>query len=179
MEIPPDGWLICDGTAVSRTEFDRLFERIGETFGNGDGATTFNLPNLEGSFVRGWSAEGELDCVRDFGSYQPDQMQSHKHDDSGHKHSGETKKDGKHGHKIRLGIGDGNSEGISFKVDAKRCIVYDCLKKDGTIHCHKFITAEAKAYLGNPTDSDTGAGEPRHGDETRVKNVALRYCIKY
>ena len=81
METPPDGWLVCDGTEVSRIEFARLFERIGETFGNGDGSTTFNLPDLRGVSLRGWSVEGEHDPGRKFGSYQPDQMQSHKHDD--------------------------------------------------------------------------------------------------
>lgn len=44
----PPGWLICDGTAVSRTTFKTLFGVIGETFGVGDGSTTFNLPDRRG-----------------------------------------------------------------------------------------------------------------------------------
>lgn len=44
----PDGWLICDGSAVSRTDYARLFAAIGTTYGDGDGNTTFNLPNLDG-----------------------------------------------------------------------------------------------------------------------------------
>lgn len=46
----PDGWLLCDGTAVSRSTFDLLFGAIGTTWGSGDGSTTFNLPNLNGKF---------------------------------------------------------------------------------------------------------------------------------
>lgn len=42
------GWLICDGSAVSRTVFASLFGAIGTTYGAGDGSTTFNLPNLRG-----------------------------------------------------------------------------------------------------------------------------------
>lgn len=41
----PDGWLICDGSAISRTLYADLFAVIGETYGAGDGSTTFNLPS--------------------------------------------------------------------------------------------------------------------------------------
>lgn len=41
----PSGWLLCNGTAVSRTSFAALFAVIGTTFGVGDNSTTFNLPN--------------------------------------------------------------------------------------------------------------------------------------
>ena len=41
----PNGWLLCDGSAISRTTYADLFEVIGTTFGEGDGSTTFNLPN--------------------------------------------------------------------------------------------------------------------------------------
>jgi microcystin-dependent protein len=41
----PSGYLICDGTAVSRTTYAALFAVIGTTFGAGDTTTTFNLPN--------------------------------------------------------------------------------------------------------------------------------------
>ena len=44
----PRGWLICDGSAVSRTTYSELFEVIGTTYGSGNGSTTFNLPDLRG-----------------------------------------------------------------------------------------------------------------------------------
>lgn len=40
----PTGWLICDGSAVSRTTYANLFSVIGTTYGSGDGETTFNIP---------------------------------------------------------------------------------------------------------------------------------------
>lgn len=43
-----DGWLLCDGTAVSRTTYASLFAQIGTRYGAGDGSTTFNLPDLRG-----------------------------------------------------------------------------------------------------------------------------------
>ena len=43
----PNGFLLCDGAAVSRTTYSKLFDAIGTTYGSGDGSTTFNLPNLK------------------------------------------------------------------------------------------------------------------------------------
>jgi len=42
----PDGYLLADGQAVSRTEYLGLFQVLGETWGPGDGLTTFNIPDL-------------------------------------------------------------------------------------------------------------------------------------
>lgn len=42
----PDGFLLCDGRAISRNDFVDLFEVIGTTYGAGDGSTTFNLPDM-------------------------------------------------------------------------------------------------------------------------------------
>lgn len=49
----PAGFLLCDGSAVSRTTFAALFAVIGTQYGVGDGSTTFNLPNLQGKTVYG------------------------------------------------------------------------------------------------------------------------------
>lgn len=53
----PSGWLLCDGSAVSRTGATAaLFAVCGTTFGAGDGSTTFNLPNLKGRIPVGIDA---------------------------------------------------------------------------------------------------------------------------
>ena len=44
----PLGWLLCDGSAVSRTTYPALFGVLGTTYGAGDGTTTFNVPDLRG-----------------------------------------------------------------------------------------------------------------------------------
>ena len=50
----PAGWLLCNGTNVSRTTYPRLFAAIGTAWGNSTGGTTnFNLPDLRGMFLRG------------------------------------------------------------------------------------------------------------------------------
>lgn len=54
----PDGYLLCDGSAVSRTDYAELFKVIGTTWGTGNGSTTFNLPNAVGRFPMGSSSVG-------------------------------------------------------------------------------------------------------------------------
>jgi len=49
----PSGYLMCDGSAVSRTDYSALFAVIGTSFGSGDGSTTFNIPDLRGKFTEG------------------------------------------------------------------------------------------------------------------------------
>jgi len=58
---PPPRWLFCDGTAVSRTDYLELFAAIGTAHGNGDGTTTFNLPDYRGRFLRGVDGTAGLD----------------------------------------------------------------------------------------------------------------------
>lgn len=50
--VPP-GCLPCNGSAVSRTTYANLFNNIGTLYGNGNGSTTFNLPDLRGKFIEG------------------------------------------------------------------------------------------------------------------------------
>ena len=75
----PDGWLLCNGAAVSRTTYSALFAVIGTTFGAGDGSTTFGLPDLRGEFVRGFDGGRGVDAGRAFGSAQGQDIQSHSH----------------------------------------------------------------------------------------------------
>lgn len=57
-ETPPAGYLVENGSAVSRTTYARLFAAIGTKYGEGDGSTTFNLPNRIGRFAEGASVAG-------------------------------------------------------------------------------------------------------------------------
>jgi microcystin-dependent protein len=50
----PNGYLLCDGTAVSRTTYAELFVVLSTTYGVGDGSTTFNVPDLEGKTPQGY-----------------------------------------------------------------------------------------------------------------------------
>lgn len=56
----PSGWLLCDGSEVSRVEYSLLFDAIGTAYGDGDGSTTFNLPSMAGRTAIGSSASHVL-----------------------------------------------------------------------------------------------------------------------
>ena len=49
----PNGWLLANGAAASRSGKARLFSVYGTTFGAGDGSTTFNLPDLRDRYIIG------------------------------------------------------------------------------------------------------------------------------
>lgn len=92
----PTGWLACDGSAVSRTTYADLFSAVGEIFGDGDESTTFNLPDLQGYFLRGWDngAGNDPDAADRtdrgdgtdgdvIGSIQQDELKEHRHSPGG------------------------------------------------------------------------------------------------
>jgi microcystin-dependent protein len=89
----PTGYLLCDGSAVSRTTYSALFAVIGITHGQGNGTTTFNLPDYRGRFLRGVDGGAARDPDRasrtamatggntgdNVGSVQLDDYKSHTH----------------------------------------------------------------------------------------------------
>ncbi len=93
----PAGWLCCDGRTVSRTTYAALYSAIGDAWGNGDGSTTFNLPDLRGRFLRGvdHGAGNDPDAndrtvsnpggnqSDEVGSLQDDNVASHNHQAEG------------------------------------------------------------------------------------------------
>lgn len=71
----PTGWLICDGSAVSRTTYADLFAVIGTTYGAGDSSTTFNLPDFQGRVPAGKSSVGTFSTLADsFGDEYPNAL---------------------------------------------------------------------------------------------------------
>lgn len=75
----PSGWLLCNGGAVSRSTYAALFAAIGTLYGVGDGATTFNVPELRGEFLRGADQGRGIDAGRAVGTAQAGQMPAHTH----------------------------------------------------------------------------------------------------
>lgn len=86
----PAGWLLCDGSAVSRDDFSDLFSVIGTKFGAGNGTTTFNVPDGEGRMLVGSGGnfaiggEGGLEEVAL--SEANNGLHIHGIDDPGHQH---------------------------------------------------------------------------------------------
>jgi microcystin-dependent protein len=90
----PNGWLLCNGAAVSRATYSALFVAIGTVWGAGNGTTTFNVPNAQNDFLRGASGTIPL------GTRQGDLVGSHQH-------TGSTNGAGAHAHTFTIWSGDG------------------------------------------------------------------------
>lgn len=78
-QVCPSGWLTADGAAVSRSTYSALYVTIGGIWGNGDGSTTFNVPDLRGYFLRGIDAGAGRDPGRALGTAQTDAIAPHQH----------------------------------------------------------------------------------------------------
>jgi microcystin-dependent protein len=88
----PLGWMLCNGAAIDRLQYADLFQAIGTGWGVGDGTNTFNLPDLQGIFLRGVDGNANLDPDKagriginggnsgnNVGSFQGDEIRSHNH----------------------------------------------------------------------------------------------------
>ena len=78
MKNPKGRWLFCDGREISRADYPELFEAIGTTYGEGNGTTTFNIPDRRGYFGRCLDAGAEVDYQsdREIGSKQGDAIRN-------------------------------------------------------------------------------------------------------
>ena len=94
----PSGYLICDGSAVSRTTYSSLWDVLrngtsSSPYGNGNGSTTFNLPNFKGRIPVGLdSTQTEFDALGETGGAKTHtltsaEMPSHTHTQDPHLHS--------------------------------------------------------------------------------------------
>ncbi|MFH1624953.1 MAG: tail fiber protein, partial [Pseudomonadota bacterium] len=75
----PTGWLLCDGNAVSRTTYASLFAVVGETYGVGDGSTTFNVPDLTGKVPVGYSGVAPFNALANTGGQKDAYLKNHIH----------------------------------------------------------------------------------------------------
>lgn len=101
----PTGYLLCDGSAVSRSTYSDLFAVLGTTYGVGDGSTTFNLPDLRQRFPLGKAASGTGNALGATGGNI-----DHVHTGPSHTHSGpsHTHTTPNHQHRLPFYIGSSN-----------------------------------------------------------------------
>lgn len=180
MSTAPSGWLKCNGAAVSRTTYARLFAKVGTTWGAGDGTTTFGIPDARGEFLRGWDDGRGVDSGRDFASAQGGQNEQHNHASGSISGSaGNATISGAFG--IRRSEAGGLSEttsnysgafseggtgvGDQARIETGSSLDEPRLINFSNTHNHSVTISGSTANSG--------------GDEARPRNIALLYCIKY
>ena len=91
--VAPSGFLICDGSAISRSTYADLFSSIGTTYGAGDGSTTFNLPDMSGRVPIGVSLDSSLGDVggEEAHTILTNELPSHSHGIPSHGHTNSIK----------------------------------------------------------------------------------------
>lgn len=153
----PDGWLRCDGTAVSRTTYARLFSAIGTIWGVGDGSTTFNLPDQTDAYRIGAGTDPVGSTVGNTGSTLD---LTHEHDEGTlvtanagshtHSSSGTT---GPTASTVEVQAGTGATVAMDTHVHA-----YSNTTGSAPAHNHTItgLTGEENAHqasgVGNPVD---------------------------
>tara|TARA_B100002019_G_scaffold273756_1_gene270111 strand:+ start:276 stop:1154 length:879 start_codon:yes stop_codon:yes gene_type:complete len=153
----PTGWLECNGAAVSRTTYADLFALISDDYGNGDGSSTFNLPDLRGQFIRGF-ANGQ--------STDPDRASRTDRGDGTTGDAVGTKQDHaveQHSHRTPATSGyNGNTSNTTY------------YSKGGSGY-------SSSLAHGGPIWTSSYSSNPNikvSSNETRPKNVSMLYCIK-
>lgn len=162
-----DGWLFCDGSAVSRAQYKDLFGTIGTTWGIGDGTTTFNLPNLSDRFPRGGTSVGFTGGSANV-TVGISNLPAHNHPviDPGHIHAvvdpGHTHaiNDPGHDHAYDQAVFDAvGGGGANTVADNSGGATTDSAVTDITILSHTANVTIANSQTGITT-GDTGEGNP-------------------
>lgn len=201
MATPPAGFLVANGAAVKRADFPALFTRIGVTFGGGDGATTFNLPDLRGTFSRALDLASGRDPGRVMSpNPQLSQNLSHTHtattdtqgahahyleiDAAGvHNHTAAADAAGEHTHGILKAASGNNTTGSwvsPANIGNTRAYTESAGNHTHTVridsnggHTHSGVTQATPGHVHSVTVAASG------GNESRPLNMALLRCIKY
>jgi len=172
----PAGWMLCDGTAVSRSLYPALFAAIGTAHGAGNGSTTFHLPDHRGRFLRGVSGGTSRDPDRNArsaansGGFTGNAVGTVQGAATARPSAAfTTTTTGNHNHtngnfdRLMIIGSNSNSCGRSFSSGDVSCGEPD-LARSASIQTN-----------GNHNHSVNGGGD----NETRPQNASVHYIIKY
>lgn len=148
----PSGWLKANGATISRTTYSALYTAIEDTYGAGDGSTTFEIPDLRGEFIRSLDDGRGIDGSRTLGSTQ-------------------SAANEQHGHYVGTGGFASGGGGYGGATASLNVTGYN----NGMISFYRYGGANTYVY---PTNSDALKAQ-YDGSEGRPRNLALLACIKY
>lgn len=162
---PPSGWLECNGQAVSRTTYADLFGVIGSIYGNGDGSTTFNVPDFRGHVPVGFwggSGDGDGDYVNVGETHGEKTHALTESELPSHTHTFTTDDDGAHDHTVPAANAEGSGIRVAFAgSDAGDKNIQD----DGSTSTHQH----------SGTTDATGSGDAH---ENRPLSLTVGWLIK-
>ncbi len=171
----PDGWLPCDGSVLEISEYQELYEKIGNRYGEVENGC-FAIPDLRELFVRGWNPEGN----RSLGDIQESALQKH-----GHKVIfGYTSSIGNHSHAVKYDINE-----VKPYKKWKNVILGDIgnnVRTVGSLNTNNnFVTSSSGEHLHTIPERTAmeivgggGGMKVRFDDENCPKNMALIFCIR-
>lgn len=163
----PDGWLICNGQALSSATYPELFAVLGMTYGNGSSGINggagknFNVPDLRGEFVRGLDEGRGIDSGRAIGTVQGG---SAKVPSNGF--TGTTNSAGAHSQPVPIV----STTSFPHTHEGSGAATGYC-----TSGCTTNTVTTSSAGAHTHDVSMSGAGDA----ETRPRNVSMNYIIKY
>lgn len=171
----PTGWLIADGSAISRSTYSALFGVLGTSYGAGDGSTTFNLPNLKGRVVAGRDAsQTEFDTIGETGGSKTNALgvlnlpaHSHSVTDTGHSHpeSGRSTNASSPGYLQRIG-----GSGPNYDVQGTSTARWDAVVNPATASATTGITIPTSGGNSTSTGNAFSVLQPY---------IALNYIIRF
>jgi microcystin-dependent protein len=174
----PAGWLVCDGSAVSRATYAALYAVIGGAYGGGDGVNTFNVPDMrarapvgsgtggEGLTARPLAAIGGAETV----TLTSDQM-------PGHTHTGTTSSDGIHSHTHNANGGYGGY-GLVTANNTNTVTSADASENELNVWTNPIALAinNSSAHTHTFTTASTGGGGAH---DNMQPFIVVNYIIKY
>lgn len=165
----PAGWLVCDGSAVSRTTYSALFAAIGTTYGAGDESTTFNLPDLRGRSITGLGTHSDVAALGASDSIGvSSRTPTHAHNVPAHSHGKgdlQITASGSHGHDIWFSpTAGGNGTGLVYGT--------------ATGSNYVFTLASTHTHPNSAFTGSVGATSGSNGDSAFSSvGTAAPYCV--
>jgi len=183
----PNGWLLCDNSAVSRATYAALYAIIGTTYGVGDGSTTFNVPDMRGVFPRGAGTSAKLTNANGtafagtLGTYQNDKGQGHIHTFAGNSvasgvpSNNTTAAGSSHNHAFTGGALGGHAHSITLYTGTG----YTTTKvpkhlSDGAVYGTAYTSSDS---AGTPTGSNTAEAAHTHTMQNHTHNTTATGTI--